>query len=163
MAYTSVDGVEIRVGRGSADNDKLSCDPQYRDSQVCDRCCAAMNVRRTLSVAMARATSGDLFCQQFVYSVVFATATGTPVPPSEEAERRRRRRRQDWWLHVAGHPGSHVVIRSHDNNLPLALPETLRDAAALAAKHSKVRACTVLVLPRWTRPRRSRGNAGRPS
>jgi hypothetical protein len=34
VAYTSVDGVEIRVGRGSADNDKLSCEPQFRDSRV---------------------------------------------------------------------------------------------------------------------------------
>ena len=24
----------------------------------------------------------------------------------------------DWWLHAAGCPGSHVVIRSHDDNLP---------------------------------------------
>eukprot|EP00959_Pyramimonas_sp_CCMP1952_P433890 9085847-Pyramimonas_sp.AAC.3 len=31
LVYTSADGVEIRVGRGSADNDKLSCDPKYRD------------------------------------------------------------------------------------------------------------------------------------
>jgi hypothetical protein len=45
--------------------------------------------------------------------------------------------RQDWWLHVAGHPGSHVVVRSHDNDLPTTMPETLKDAAALAAKNSK--------------------------
>jgi len=91
---------------------------------------------------MARATSGvpQRRCR-----------VGAHVCVSEEAERRRRRRRrQDWWLHVAGHPGSHVVIRSHDNDLPQALPETLRDAAALAAKHSKVRACTALALLRWT-------------
>lgn len=141
MAYTSVDGVEIRVGRGSADNDKLSCDPQYRDSQVRERCCVAVHVRGTSSVAMMRATSRVLQRRCRV---------GAPVCPLEGAERRRRRRRrQDWWLHVAGHPGSHVVIRSHDNNLPLALPETLRDAAVLAAKHSKVRACAALALPRW--------------
>lgn len=29
--YKSSDGILIRVGRSAADNDKLSCDPQYRD------------------------------------------------------------------------------------------------------------------------------------
>jgi predicted ribosome quality control (RQC) complex YloA/Tae2 family protein len=44
----------------------------------------------------------------------------------------------DWWLHVAGHPGSHVVIRNHSNDLPVQFRETLKDAACLAAKNSKV-------------------------
>ena len=74
--HTSVDGVEIRVGRGASDNDELSCNPQYRDGS-------------------------------------------------------------DWWLHVAGFPGSHVVIRSSDDDLPRNLPETVRDAAVLAAVNSK--------------------------
>lgn len=43
----------------------------------------------------------------------------------------------DWWLHVAGHPGSHVVIRCHDDDLPIKFKETLKDAAVLAAKNSK--------------------------
>jgi predicted ribosome quality control (RQC) complex YloA/Tae2 family protein len=48
------------------------------------------------------------------------------------------RDQNDWWMHVAGSPGSHVVIRCSDAFA--ALPrETLVDAAALAAKYSKVR------------------------
>ena len=42
----------------------------------------------------------------------------------------------DWWLHAAGCPGSHVVIRTHADDVP---KETLADAAALAAKNSKAR------------------------
>ncbi len=44
----------------------------------------------------------------------------------------------DFWLHVAGVPGSHVVVR---NPARLARPPraTLRLAAALAARHSKAR------------------------
>jgi len=76
LTFVSKDGIEIRVGRGSADNDKLSLDPQLRDSR-------------------------------------------------------------DWWMHVAGHPGSHVVIRCQEDDLPSAHPETMKDAAALAAKNSK--------------------------
>jgi predicted ribosome quality control (RQC) complex YloA/Tae2 family protein len=46
---------------------------------------------------------------------------------------------RDFWLHVAGPPGSHVVVRNPDN-LP-ELPRTvLERAAALAAWHSKARA-----------------------
>eukprot|EP00873_Tetraselmis_striata_P000006 jgi/Tetstr1/420270/TSEL_000139.t1 len=71
--YSSVDDIEIRVGRGASDNDSLSCSPAHRDGQ-------------------------------------------------------------DWWMHVAGHPGSHVVVRSHDDDVPM---ETMQDAAALAAKFSK--------------------------
>jgi predicted ribosome quality control (RQC) complex YloA/Tae2 family protein len=45
---------------------------------------------------------------------------------------------RDFWLHVAGSPGSHVVVRNPDGleNLPR---ETLRYAAALAARHSKMK------------------------
>ena len=39
----------------------------------------------------------------------------------------------DWWLHAAGCPGSHVVIRSHDDNLPANDGDAVRDAACLAA------------------------------
>ena len=45
------------------------------------------------------------------------------------------------WLHVANNPGSHVVIRSVDDNLPTLYPETLKDAALLAGVNSKVRHC----------------------
>ena len=43
----------------------------------------------------------------------------------------------DWWLHAAGCPGSHVVIRSHDDNLPATDGDAVRDAACLAALFSK--------------------------
>lgn len=44
----------------------------------------------------------------------------------------------DFWLHVSGDSGSHVVVRNPDN-LPRLPRETLRFAAALAAGHSKAR------------------------
>ena len=74
--FTSNDGIEIRVGRTSSDNDQLSCNFEYRDAT-------------------------------------------------------------DWWLHVAGFPGSHIIIRSGDDDLPQKFPETLKDAAILAAVNSK--------------------------
>jgi predicted ribosome quality control (RQC) complex YloA/Tae2 family protein len=43
----------------------------------------------------------------------------------------------DWWLHVVGYPGSHVVIRCTDDNIEENYPETVMDAAALAAANSK--------------------------
>jgi predicted ribosome quality control (RQC) complex YloA/Tae2 family protein len=45
----------------------------------------------------------------------------------------------DFWLHVSGHSGSHVVVRNpeHLDRLPR---DTLRFAAALAARYSKARA-----------------------
>ena len=45
---------------------------------------------------------------------------------------------QDFWLHVSGHSGSHVIVRNPDgvDRLPRG---TLRLAAALAAGHSKAR------------------------
>jgi len=48
----------------------------------------------------------------------------------------------DWWMHASGCPGSHVVIRCTDPAVPA---ETLRDAAALAARHSKAGAPHVRV------------------
>jgi predicted ribosome quality control (RQC) complex YloA/Tae2 family protein len=43
----------------------------------------------------------------------------------------------DWWFHVRGMPGSHVVLRARED----AEPEraTLERAAAIAAYHSKAR------------------------
>jgi predicted ribosome quality control (RQC) complex YloA/Tae2 family protein len=43
----------------------------------------------------------------------------------------------DWWFHVDGVPGSHVILRAKENEDPA--PETLRQAAAVAAYHSKAR------------------------
>lgn len=40
----------------------------------------------------------------------------------------------DWWMHAQGCPGSHVVIRTHAQQLP---QEVRMDAAALAARRSK--------------------------
>ncbi len=45
----------------------------------------------------------------------------------------------DWWLHVAGYAGSHVVIRSQNNNLPSIFRETVIDAAILAVINSKAK------------------------
>lgn len=43
----------------------------------------------------------------------------------------------DWWFHVDKIPGSHVVLRAKDGEEPSR--ETLRQAAAVAAYHSKAR------------------------
>jgi predicted ribosome quality control (RQC) complex YloA/Tae2 family protein len=45
---------------------------------------------------------------------------------------------RDFWLHVAGCPGSHVIVRNPEglSTLPR---DTLRYAAVLAARHSKAR------------------------
>jgi len=48
----------------------------------------------------------------------------------------------DWWMHAAGCPGSHVVIRCHDNNLDKFV---VMDAAALAARQSKCNGGTIKV------------------
>lgn len=48
----------------------------------------------------------------------------------------------DWWMHASGCPGSHVVIRSHAENLD---KEVIMDAAALAARHSKCQGSTIKV------------------
>jgi predicted ribosome quality control (RQC) complex YloA/Tae2 family protein len=71
--YVSIDGIDIRVGRTSEDNDRVSCDAECRDPR-------------------------------------------------------------DWWMHAAGCPGSHVVIRYTGEDVPR---ETIVDAAVLAAANSK--------------------------
>jgi predicted ribosome quality control (RQC) complex YloA/Tae2 family protein len=43
----------------------------------------------------------------------------------------------DWWFHVRGMPGSHVVLQVENSQTPDR--ETLRAAAAIAAYHSKAR------------------------
>lgn len=40
----------------------------------------------------------------------------------------------EWWMHVDGGPGAHVVICHEENTIP---KETKRDAAFLAVHHSK--------------------------
>lgn len=53
----------------------------------------------------------------------------------------------DWWLHVSGFPGSHVVVRCPDDDIFLRYKSTLIDAALLAVKHSRAKAqnCDVTV------------------
>lgn len=46
-------------------------------------------------------------------------------------------RADDWWFHVRGMPGSHVVLRSEEGREPDR--ETVKRAAAIAAYHSKGR------------------------
>lgn len=48
----------------------------------------------------------------------------------------------DWWMHASGCPGSHVVIRSSDQNLA---DNIVQDAAALAARQSKCSGNTIKV------------------
>lgn len=45
-------------------------------------------------------------------------------------------------MHASGCPGSHIIIRSHDQNLD---NEVLMDAAALAARQSKCTGNTIKV------------------
>lgn len=44
---------------------------------------------------------------------------------------------EDWWFHAIGVPGSHVILRAKSGIEPSR--DTLRQAAALAAYHSKAR------------------------
>jgi predicted ribosome quality control (RQC) complex YloA/Tae2 family protein len=46
-------------------------------------------------------------------------------------------RDKDWWFHVRGMPGSHVILQGPDD--AEADRETLERAAAIAAYHSKAR------------------------
>jgi len=45
---------------------------------------------------------------------------------------------EDWWFHAEGVPGSHLVLRAKPQEDPGR--DTLRQAAAVAAYHSKARA-----------------------
>jgi predicted ribosome quality control (RQC) complex YloA/Tae2 family protein len=53
-------------------------------------------------------------------------------------------RPNDWWFHVRGMPGSHVVLRAKPGQDPDR--ETLKRAAAIAAWHSKARAGGVVAV-----------------
>jgi len=64
----------------------------------------------------------------------------------------------EWWLHVSGYAGSHVVIRSTSDTLPTDQYETLKDAALLAAVNSKA-ASSSKVAVTFTRCR----NVSKPS
>jgi predicted ribosome quality control (RQC) complex YloA/Tae2 family protein len=46
---------------------------------------------------------------------------------------------QDWWFHVRGMPGSHVLLRAKETGEEPG-PDIIKAAAAIAAWHSKARA-----------------------
>ena len=48
----------------------------------------------------------------------------------------------DWWFHIRGMPGSHVLLRARPEDEPDR--PTLKRAAAIAAYHSKARAAGVV-------------------
>ncbi len=50
----------------------------------------------------------------------------------------------DWWFHVHGMPGSHVLLRWREDAEPGR--ETLQAAAAIAAWHSKARTAGVVAV-----------------
>jgi len=49
----------------------------------------------------------------------------------------RLARANDWWFHVRGMPGSHVLLRARDGEAPSR--DTLKQAAAVAAFYSRAR------------------------
>ena len=51
-------------------------------------------------------------------------------------------RPEDWWFHVSSVPGSHVVLVAREGDEPAR--ETLKQAAAIAAYHSKARGAGVV-------------------
>ena len=53
-------------------------------------------------------------------------------------------RPHDWWFHVRGMPGSHVILRTQSNETPDR--ETLKRASAVAAYHSKARGGGVVAV-----------------
>lgn len=64
---------------------------------------------------------------------------------------------QDWWFHAADVPGSHVILRSRAGESPSR--ETLRQAAAIAAYHSRARSAKTARVT-WTRARYVRKPGG---
>ena len=50
----------------------------------------------------------------------------------------------DYWFHVRGMPGSHVVLKAKPSEDPD--PETLKRAAAIAAFHSKARNAGIVAV-----------------
>eukprot|EP00534_Pseudo-nitzschia_fraudulenta_P001144 CAMPEP_0201126052 /NCGR_PEP_ID=MMETSP0850-20130426/24409_1 /ASSEMBLY_ACC=CAM_ASM_000622 /TAXON_ID=183588 /ORGANISM="Pseudo-nitzschia fraudulenta, Strain WWA7" /LENGTH=292 /DNA_ID=CAMNT_0047394305 /DNA_START=398 /DNA_END=1276 /DNA_ORIENTATION=+ len=71
----------------------------------------------------------------------FYTVNKTEIRVGKQAEdndelsiKPEHRDAADWWMHASGCPGSHIVIRCHDQNLN---EEVVMDAAALAARQSK--------------------------
>lgn len=59
-------------------------------------------------------------------------------------------RPDDWWFHADKVPGSHVILRAKAKEEPSR--DTLRQAAAVAAYHSKARSAGIASV-HWTRAR----------
>jgi len=51
---------------------------------------------------------------------------------------------RDWWFHVRGMPGSHVILKAREGEEPE--KNTLKQAAAIAAYHSKARAGGIVAV-----------------
>lgn len=51
---------------------------------------------------------------------------------------------EDWWFHIENLAGSHVILRAKPDEEPTR--ETLRQAAAVAAYHSKARAAGTVAV-----------------
>lgn len=63
---------------------------------------------------------------------------GRAAPDNDELScNPEHRDNDDWWLHVAGYAGSHVVIRYTNDDIYEKYKETVLDAAMLAAVNSK--------------------------
>jgi len=63
---------------------------------------------------------------------------GRAAPDNDELScNPEHRDNDDWWLHVAGYAGSHVVIRYTNDDIYEKYKETVLDAAILAAVNSK--------------------------
>lgn len=75
----------------------------------------------------------------------------------------RLRDNNEWWLHAAGHAGSHVVIKCTDSDLPTKYRQTVLDAAYLAAIHSKAAASAGKVKVSLTRCRNVSKARGAPA
>jgi predicted ribosome quality control (RQC) complex YloA/Tae2 family protein len=74
--------------------------------------------------------------------IEYFSANGTPIWVGRNAKANEQltfqlARGRDWWLHVSGCPGSHVIIRYANDQPPD--QETLEDAMQLALYHSKAR------------------------
>lgn len=55
-------------------------------------------------------------------------------------------RPKDWWFHVRGMPGSHVLLRAEEDNRAEPDRQLLEQAAAVAAWHSKARTGGVVAV-----------------
>ncbi|MCD6292204.1 MAG: DUF814 domain-containing protein, partial [Deltaproteobacteria bacterium] len=55
-------------------------------------------------------------------------------------------RPEEWWFHVRGMPGSHVILRRPESSAKEPDKEMLKQAAAVAAWHSKARSGGVVAV-----------------